>query len=131
MAEVLEQFQLSVSTLREDGGAERFHYFLDCDGLTRELVFGRAINPISVSSSTGACMILYQTRPKAPMPTGCKSVYLSSCQQLQDCIPNNLGIPACDLEGGPEDLSTHELRHVDCWAEPSNASREETNCRRI
>lgn len=27
--------------------------------------------------------IVYHTRPNAPIPTGCKSVYLGSCQRIE------------------------------------------------
>ena len=51
------------------------------------------------------------------MPTGWRSVYLAS-HQLSRCPAVAVGlflldrIPAGDLEGGAEDLRTHELRHL-------------------
>ena len=62
-----------------------------------------------------------QTRPKAPIPTGCRSVYLqvvSNCDMRLDLCS---GIPAGDLKGGTEDLGTNELRHLDCRLEPTRA----------
>jgi hypothetical protein len=59
----------------------------------------------------------YQTSPKAPIPTGCNSVYLNQESALstlrEDCAPSRLKDcePAGDLEGGAEDLGTHEFRH--------------------
>jgi hypothetical protein len=76
---MLEQLQFSVGTLREDGGAEGLHDLLYGHGLAGKLVFGRA-------AKRSACRLpqrrvrLYQTRPKAPMPTGCRSVYLDEGQ---------------------------------------------------
>lgn len=59
----------------------------------------------------------YQTSPKAPIPTGCKSVYLEVAN-----ISNRIwqdptlrfregGAPACDLESCAEDLGPYEFRH--------------------
>lgn len=42
MAEVLEQLELSVGALGEDGGGEGLHDLLDSDILVRELVAGGA-----------------------------------------------------------------------------------------
>ena len=39
--QVLEQLQLAVGALRENGGAERLHDLLDGHGLARELILGR------------------------------------------------------------------------------------------
>lgn len=56
----------------------------------------------------------YQTRPKAPMPTGCKSVYLEALSIAYSVCPQAVDpLPARNLERGAEDLGTHEFRHVD------------------
>lgn len=65
--------------------------------------------------------VAYQTSPKAPIPTGCKSVYLEekgqSSVRISHAAPRRVGrverecIPAGDLKGGAEDLGTYELRH--------------------
>ena len=81
MTEVLEQFQLSVGTLGEHWGAERFHDFLDCDGLTSELVFGRAVNRISVRDSDGyVCLLTRPDRkpPYQPVVSRCTWVHVNS-----------------------------------------------------
>ena len=44
-----------------------------------ELVFGRADDPISINLMDFQ-KEPYQTRPNAPIPTGCKSVYLIDSQ---------------------------------------------------
>lgn len=53
----------------------------------------------------------YHTKPNAPIPTGCKSVYLLS-RQLGRVVERRRCLPAGDLEGGAKDLGTHELRHL-------------------
>jgi hypothetical protein len=55
----------------------------------------------------------HQTRPNAPMPTGCRSVYLRHVKKRLINALRSLRVPAGDLKGGPEDLRPHELRHVD------------------
>jgi hypothetical protein len=80
---VLEQLQFSVCALGEHWSAEGLHNLLDGHILVRELVSGgtssQEIVKITIhmdddaarrSSSTD------QTRPKAPIPTGCRSEYL-------------------------------------------------------
>lgn len=58
-------------------------------------------------------VVAYQTSPKAPIPTGCKSVYLvhDECGKLQDC--GNRLPPARDFKGGPKDLGSHEFSHLE------------------
>ena len=55
----------------------------------------------------------HHTKPKAPMPTGCRSVYLivgqSSLDPVRSQGPN---IPTSDLESRSEDLGPHELGHL-------------------
>jgi hypothetical protein len=61
----------------------------------------------------------YQTSPKAPMPTGCKSVYLENekvsnqdrAQGIQTLQTWGHCAPACDLKGRAEDLGPYEFRH--------------------
>jgi hypothetical protein len=85
MSEMLQKLQLSVCALRQDRGAEGLHDLLDGHGLARELILGRTA-PKSIPNPLLRARDAYQTRPKAPMPTGCKSVYLrgvSFCQMSQ------------------------------------------------
>lgn len=42
MSEVLQELQLSVGSLGQDGRAERLHNLLDGHGLAGKLIFGRA-----------------------------------------------------------------------------------------
>ena len=119
MAQMLEELQLSVRALGQDGGAERLHNLLDGHGLVRELILGRAV-PYKSAECLGAMaesMASHHTRPKAPMPTGCKSVYLFHRQSSgvhSTAVRGGGGkAPAGNLEGRAKDLGTHKLRHDD------------------
>ncbi len=82
MAKMLQQLQFSVGSFRKDWGTERLHNLLDCHGLASQLVLCRTKQEVSERwGRVGAEKISYQTSPKAPMPTGCKSVYLAANQQ--------------------------------------------------
>lgn len=80
MLQMLEQLQLPVSPLGEDRRAERLHDLLHCYRLAGELILGRAAAGISDISHplapTHSVAKTDHTRPKAPMPTGWRSVYL-------------------------------------------------------
>jgi hypothetical protein len=120
VAEVLEQLQLSVGSLSEDRCAEGLHDLLDGDILVRELVAGRAT---SIQQSAPARhpgsrhRATYQTRPKAPMPTGWRSEYLLHSRNVSQgsggCVVAGCTIPGGDLEGRPEDLGADKLGHDD------------------
>jgi hypothetical protein len=47
MAQVLEQLQLTVCALGQDGRAEGLHNLLDCDRRSSELILGRAVPVVS------------------------------------------------------------------------------------
>lgn len=110
---MLEQLQLSVGTFREDRCAEGLHDLLYRHGLSGELVLGgtvkkrerRAVRRFQEVSTD-------QTSPKAPIPTGCRSVYLGTLVKSQQKV-NQRRVPAGDLEGGAKDLGTYELRHLE------------------
>ena len=53
----------------------------------------------------------YHTRPKAPIPTGCKSVYLGRVSDAPKVLMR-VTIPASDLESGAEYLGPNEFRHL-------------------
>ena len=81
--QVLQQLQLSVCPLGKHRCAEGLHDLLDGDILVGELVSGRAATENqSVGDHGGRLKVrergemTYQTRPKAPMPTGWRSEYL-------------------------------------------------------
>lgn len=85
---MLEQLQLAVGPFREDRSAEGLHDLLDSDRLAGQLVSRRAVGGTFRSvvgylsrarrdGRAGLELATYQTSPKAPMPTGCKSVYLA------------------------------------------------------
>jgi hypothetical protein len=83
--QVLQQLQLSICPLREHRCAEGLHDLLDGNILVGELVSGGAaiVNPSASDPNPkgGAeCSMAYQTRPKAPMPTGWRSEYLLPSQ---------------------------------------------------
>lgn len=116
MLQVLQQLQLAVGTLRQDGRAEGLHDFLHRHRLRCELVFGRAF--VDGQSMFSSCFRTptHHTSPKAPMPTGWRSVYLLYHQL--PCPPYLVGgravsAPAGDLKGRAKDLRTHEFGHLD------------------
>lgn len=123
---MLEQFELAVGSLGKDGCAERLHDLLDGDILVGELIARRAFrSQMSVPFPTILLRIwvrTHQTRPKAPMPTGCKSEYLRSGISgpfSQSCARGGCALPRGDLKGGAKDLGTHELGHVDGYTHSS------------
>jgi len=86
--QVLQKLELSVGTLRQDRGAERLHDLFDCHGLASQLVFGgttregqRTYQDSGSSrkkksffaKANASAFFNYQTKPKAPMPTGWRS----------------------------------------------------------
>ena len=54
----------------------------------------------------------YQTSPKAPMPTGCRSVYLCAVSATPHASVG-CAAPACDLERRAKNLCAHEFGHGD------------------
>ena len=64
-------------------------------------------------TSDDCSRVAYQTRPKAPIPTGCRSVYLSLLISTVESrhLSEREVLPAGDLERRAEDLGTHELCH--------------------
>lgn len=85
MLKMLEQLELTVRPLGQDGRAEGFHDFLDGNILAGKLILCRAgtVSQMAFVRYSLHHHILvppgqktYQTSPKAPMPTGCKSEYL-------------------------------------------------------
>lgn len=92
--EMLEKLQFPVGPLGQDGRAERLHNLLDGYILVRELVAGGAVGGKSAAMAQLESFFFflrrlkktYQTRPKAPMPTGWRSEYLrcgQGCQQTR------------------------------------------------
>jgi hypothetical protein len=102
MLEVLEQLQLTVRPLREHGSAEGLHNLLDGDILAGKLVFRGAGKEALVSIPMPFYFIYllyffpgedtntYQTKPKAPMPTGWRSEYLVEISQPDFPVHNFL-----------------------------------------
>ena len=90
MSKVLQELQFSISPLRQDGRREWFHDLLDRNGLTRQLVFGGTWEAVN-DDSAFARQSTHQTSPKAPIPTGCKSVYLVWGQFLSLQAASGLG----------------------------------------
>lgn len=59
------------------------------------------------------------------MPTGWRSEYLESKSQQKESMAGQLqGEPAGDLEGGAEDLGSHEFRHFE-GSQTTRCKREE------
>lgn len=78
MAQVLEELQLAVCALGQNRCAEGLHDLLDCDGRRGELILCGTVCSVSLKSTCASIQTTHQTSPKAPMPTGCKSEYLTS-----------------------------------------------------
>ena len=113
MPEMLQQFELSIGSLREDRGTERLHNLLYRHSLAGQLVFGRA----APKTSAGVSSRLwpsdgYQTSPKAPIPTGCRSVYLFEVSVNASAPWDWSSKPAGDLKCRAKDLGTHKLCHL-------------------
>ena len=84
---------------------------------------------MSSVSSFPLLNVTHHTSPKAPMPTGCRSEYLSWLLAHVVLVVSAflavlavlsgtretlfLSIPARDLKGGAEDLGSHEFCHGD------------------
>lgn len=111
--QVLQELQFSVCALRQDRSAKGLHDLFDGDGLAGELVLCRAAG-ISMPCFHGT-VCTYQTRPKAPIPTGCRSVYLHTCQSAPRRKVGLSRAPARNLEGRAKDLCAHELGHGGRW----------------
>ena len=116
--QMLQEFEFSVCPLRQNRRAERLHDLLHRHRLSGELILRRA-----VYVSSGPCISVahrcaaYHTSPNAPIPTGCRSVYLPAISMFAShytATQVQSHIPARNLEGSPEDLRTHELRHLAC-----------------
>ena len=82
MSKMLQQLQFSVCAFREDRSAEGFHNLLDRHRLAGELILRRAESTYLEMIFNQAALKCspYHTSPNAPMPTGCRSVYLSGSQ---------------------------------------------------
>ena len=78
VAQMLEKLQLAVCALGQNGCAEGLHDLLDCDGRRSELILCGTVYSVSLKSTYASIQNTHQTSPKAPMPTGCKSEYLTS-----------------------------------------------------
>lgn len=127
MPEVLEQLQFPIGALREDRGAEWLHNLLDSNILVGKLVPGGAVGrakSISTHVEVGPKVEpgggrrvgerTYQTRPKAPMPTGWRSEYLVAGQGMDAARvggSDGLCLPRRDLKRGAKDLGAHEFGH--------------------
>ena len=121
MPQVFKQLELAVGTLRKDGSAKRLHNLLNRHRLASELILCRATRHPSTTPFFRSIIVpwTHQTSPKAPMPTGCRSVYLDnpSASPLERlchtfCFRAECGVPARDLERRAENLGTYEFRHV-------------------
>lgn len=81
MLQVLQKLQFAICSLGQDRRTEWLHNLLHCDRLSCQLIFGGAENMPSLANldhSRCGVAVSYQTSPKAPIPTGWRSVYLQS-----------------------------------------------------
>jgi hypothetical protein len=95
--QMLEQLQLSISSLGEHRGAERLHDLFDGNILVGELIFGGAasresLGPTQTDTAQG----------KSTIPDQAKS---SHANRLQVRIPRG------NLEGGPKNLGADKFSH--------------------
>jgi hypothetical protein len=75
MPQMLEEFEFPKCSFSKHWSAKRLHDLLHGNGLSCDLIFGGAVEALDFGDKDGEYLI-YQTRPKAPMPTGWSSVYL-------------------------------------------------------
>lgn len=117
MLEVLQQLQLSVCPLGQDRRAERFHDFLYRHCLPSELVLRGAVRLLSerIAPAVLAMILTRQARRLPCRPAGgqCICSAISMCALCRRHVHAG-SAPARDLEGGSEDLRTHEFRHLEC-----------------
>ena len=118
MLEVLQQLQLSVCSLRQDRRAEGFHDLLHRNRLSGELVLRRAVRTLSEPTLPiiAAVPLTRRARRLPCRPAAGQCIYRAISMFVSS---SELGVgvglaPACDFEGGAEDLSAHELRHLCC-----------------
>jgi hypothetical protein len=111
---MLEQLELAVCALGKDRCAEGLHDLLDGNILVGELITGRTVG-IKVSDRLlladfvwpGKGRLTYQTSPKAPIPTGCRSEYLWGCELVA------VGHDGANCEAGhPENLYLEVISNV-------------------
>lgn len=102
MSQVLEQLELTVGAFGQDRRAERLHNLLDSHGLVGELVLCRTVSIVSKRTRLEyrARIRTHHTSPKAPMPTGCKSVYLAQYQYTTSFLAR-IYCTAAATGGGP------------------------------
>lgn len=128
--QMLEQFQFSIRSLRQDRRAERLHYLLDSHGLSCELIFGRATCLLvhALSSLFASFQIRTIRVQKLPCPLAAdryicagQSFFPHLCTLPRRCLRISCHEPAGDLERRAEDLGTYEFRHSEgCVARDSS-----------
>ena len=116
MLEMLQKLQLSVCSLGQDRRAERLHDFLYRHCLPSELILRRAapspLEPIVLLVEAIILTIQARRLPCRPAEGQCICRAISMFALFHRDVPAG-SAPAGDLEGGSEDLGTHELRHLE------------------
>lgn len=114
---MLEEFQFTIGSLRQYRCTERFHDLLDSNGLTRELILGRASSICHENTQSACCK---------KFTGNCRGWGLLNSQTAEnargvipdkaECTHSNglqIGISACDLESRTEYLRPHKICHVE------------------
>lgn len=112
MLEMLKQLQLAVCSLGQDRSAERLHDLLNRDILAGKLIFGGTAHRQFYTSRRHEQI----TKPDQMLPcppVGGRSICASQLAVAKAVAVPRAGVPGRDLEGGAEDLCSHELRHGD------------------
>ena len=112
MSQVLQKLEFSIGSFGQHRSREWFHNLLHGNGLTGQLILCRALYVVREATTGRLHVCPYQTRPKAPIPTGCKSVYLILKSVRLFFVRTESCVPAGDLECSPKNLGAYELRHL-------------------
>ena len=129
MSEVLEKFELTVSTLGEDGSAEGLHNLLDGDILVGELISGRA-RFVLVRLLVPRCRYLHVRHSAANVPNETKSSHANRLEVGVSKITVRMAkttekwrkarvwrcVPRRYLKRRSKDLRANEFRH--CEGQP-------------
>ena len=116
----LSSFSSLYVRLESTGVLKGFMIFLTATAWPVSWSLAELRETVSVQHSDSDKHLSYQTSPNAPIPTGCKSVYLATFSLDRRRANRQVNKPARDFKGGTEYLGTHELGHLD-WIDGSGA----------
>lgn len=107
MAEVLEELELAVGTLRQDGGRERLHNLLDRDRGARQLVLGRAVQVLVIAKRVN----VFKARGKLSVQK--RHVPNETERAHADWL--EVDITGGDLKDCSEDGQLYKVGHAEKW----------------